>query len=73
MQSIPYLSESALQDDIDYFIKKMGWTEKQLTDYVARPEIPHARFGTEKPLWDRLARVARRLNLAESRLTIAES
>lgn len=71
MDQIPYPSESALQEDVDYFLKKMGWSPKQLADYLARPEIPHSRYGTEKPLWDRLAKVAQRLKLVERRTTIA--
>jgi N-acetyl sugar amidotransferase len=71
MEQIPYPSESALQEDVDYFVKKMGWTPQQLADYIARPEIPHAHYGTEKPLWDRLANVARRIKLVEKRETIA--
>jgi N-acetyl sugar amidotransferase len=71
MERIPYASESALQEDIDYFVKKMSWTPQQLDDYMARPEISHARYGSEKPLWDRLAKVARRLRFAERHVTIA--
>ena len=71
MEHIPYPSDSALQEDIDYFVKKLGWTLKQLDEYLARPQIPHARYGTEKPLWDGFARIARRLNLVEHHPTIA--
>jgi len=72
MEKIPYPSQGDLQVDIEYFLKKMGWTQKQLDDYLARPEVPHARYGTEKPLWMRLTRVAQRLNLLERRKLIAE-
>lgn len=48
---IPYPSESALEEDIQYFLKKMGWNRAQLDEYTHRPEAPHAKFGTEKPLW----------------------
>lgn len=71
MDRIPYPSVSDLQEDIDYFLKKMGWTAKQLADYVARPQIPHEKYGTEKPLWDGLAELARRLRLVDRHLTIA--
>ncbi|MDB4945209.1 MAG: hypothetical protein JWP97_4743 [Labilithrix sp.] len=71
MERIPYPSDAELQDDIDYFLKKMGWTAQQLADYVARPQVPHARYGTEKPLWDRLAKLARNLGLVDRHLTIA--
>jgi N-acetyl sugar amidotransferase len=71
MEKIPYSSETALQEDIDYFVKKMGWTKEAFAEYMARPEIPHTRYGTEKPLWDRIARIARRLKLVDSHVTIA--
>jgi hypothetical protein len=71
MGRIPYLSDSDLQDDIDYFLKKMGWSAEQLAAYVARPQIPHAHYGTEKPLWDGLAKVARGLHLVDRHVTIA--
>jgi len=72
MKEIPYPSEALQQEDVDYFLKKMGWTAKQLEEYLARPEIPHAKYGTEKPLWDKLAQTARRMKLLRHRTTIAE-
>lgn len=52
MQTSPYPSESDLATDIEYFLKKMGWSRQQLDDYISRPQIPHTNYGTEKPLWD---------------------
>jgi hypothetical protein len=57
----PYPSEQALQQDIAYFEKKMGWSSDQLRAYLARPGKPHALYGTEKPLYDVLVPVARLL------------
>lgn len=71
MERIPYPTDEELQKDIDYFLKKMGWSAAQLADYVSRPEIPHERYGTEKPLWDRIANLARDLRLVDRHLTIA--
>jgi N-acetyl sugar amidotransferase len=73
MEEIPYPSESDLHDDIEYFIKKMGWSREQLDAYIARPEVPHARYGTEKPLWDRLAKLAQRMNLVPRHVVIEET
>lgn len=72
MKQIPYPSESDLQDDIDYFVKKMGWTNEQLAEYIARPEVPHAVYGTEKPLFEKLGKVGRSLKLVNRHVTIAE-
>ncbi len=71
MEKIPYASDAALQDDIDYFVKKMGWTKDEFDQYMKRPEIPHARYGTEKPRWNRFARIARTLRLVDRHVTIA--
>lgn len=71
MERIPYPSDAELQDDIDYFLKKMGWTAEQLAEYVKRPQVSHAHYGTERPLWDNLAKMARRLHLVQRHVTIA--
>lgn len=52
LDGIPYASEAALQEDKQYFIKKMGWTAAQLDDYIARPERPHSAYPSERPLWN---------------------
>jgi hypothetical protein len=52
LEGIAYPSLKALEEDKRYFMKKMGWTEAQLIDYIARPGKPHSAYGTEKPLWD---------------------
>ncbi|MDG2989577.1 N-acetyl sugar amidotransferase [Candidatus Synechococcus calcipolaris G9] len=57
LKGIAYLDEQSLQNDIDYFLKKMQWTPEQLENYLARPEIPHDFYPTEKPFWDFAYRV----------------
>ena len=59
---IAYPSEEALQEDKDYFLKKMGWSTQMLGEYLARPPRPHTDFPTERGLWmllDRGYRVMR--------------
>lgn len=67
LQEPPYAVASELQADIDYFLKKMGWSRSQLDAYIARPEQPHAKYGTEKPLWDRLVKAARTVGIVARR------
>lgn len=70
MEAIPYPSEDDLQSDIEYFLKKMGWTRAELNAYLARPEVPHAKYGTEEPLWKRFNEIKRRLrDVKAGRLT----
>ena len=60
LQGIPYPSEREQEEDIVYFLKKMGWTRQQLADYISRPEVPHDQYASEKPLWDFLTGPVRR-------------
>ena len=39
-------------DDIDYFLKKMNWSEKDLEEYLSRPEIKHESYLSEVRLWN---------------------
>ena len=34
--------------DIKYFLKKMKWTEKDLSNYISDPEISHSHYGSEE-------------------------
>lgn len=52
IEGIPYLSDREQQLDIEYFIKKMNWTQDSFKDYIARPEVSHAKYPSEKKLWD---------------------
>jgi N-acetyl sugar amidotransferase len=61
MQGIPYPSEKALEEDKQYFIKKMGWRMSQLEEYIARPEKSHLLYPSEKRLWDYCVGVYKKL------------
>ena len=54
LEGTPYLSNVELEADITYFLKKMRWSREQLEEYIARPEISHSNYPTEKPAWDHL-------------------
>ncbi|MBG0744686.1 MAG: N-acetyl sugar amidotransferase [Cylindrospermopsis raciborskii KL1] len=57
LEGIPYPSLAALEEDVEYFLKKMRWNGEQLNNYLIQPEIPHNYYPTEKPLWDFLTKV----------------
>ena len=59
-EGLAYPSDAALEEDKDYFVKKMGWTRDDLARYIARPQKPHSAYPSEKPRWDFLVRVYRR-------------
>jgi hypothetical protein len=44
MEHIPYPSERDIQDDVDYFLKKMGWTREMLNNYIKRPPVDHLAY-----------------------------
>jgi N-acetyl sugar amidotransferase len=52
LNGIPYPSIEDQEQDIQYFIKKMKWSREDLEDYLLRPEVSHAAYPTEKPLWN---------------------
>ena len=52
LEGIAYASEQALEEDRQYFLKKMGWSADQLENYLSRPAKPHDAYPSEKPLWD---------------------
>jgi len=48
LHGIPYPSEWHQEEDINYFLKKMGWTRMDLEVYLLRPEIQHSAYKSEK-------------------------
>jgi N-acetyl sugar amidotransferase len=52
LAGIPYLSDREQQLDVEYFIKKMNWTQDSLSEYITRPEVSHAKYPSERKLWD---------------------
>jgi N-acetyl sugar amidotransferase len=67
LQSPPYHSKSDLNQDIDYFLKKMGWTKDQLDTYLKRPEVLHSQFPTETELWKIQQKISRFLKKLKNR------
>lgn len=57
LSGIPYPSQMDMEVDLAYFLKKMKWTQEQLKNYIERPAISHAKYPTEKPLWEFLSNI----------------
>lgn len=51
LQNIPYPDQQTLQKDIEYFLKKMGWTASELDNYIQRPGKSHLIYGSEELLY----------------------
>jgi len=43
----PYPSERELDIDMNFFLKKMGWTREGLEQYLRRPGVPHSKYGSD--------------------------
>ena len=52
VEGIAYESDKLLRVDTAFFLKKMGWSQEKLDDYLHRPGKPHDAYGTEKAFWD---------------------
>lgn len=51
MAHSPYPDQDDLDADIDYFLKKMGWTQVDLDAYLRRPERMHNAYPSEAHLY----------------------
>lgn len=47
LKHIPYPTLGELEQDKDYFLKKMGWSESDLNNYINRPERFHNEWETD--------------------------
>jgi hypothetical protein len=56
LNTSPYPSDLQLQEDKEYFLKKMNWTEKKLKDYINRPPKSHKAYSNSKFVYDNLLR-----------------
>jgi N-acetyl sugar amidotransferase len=61
MSQPPYPDPTQQRDDLAFVLKKLGFTQESLENYIAAPPVSHATYATEKPLWDVLYRSRKRL------------
>ena len=47
LREIPFESESAMQTDQDFFLKKFRWSRSQFEQYLRRPEIALETYGND--------------------------
>jgi N-acetyl sugar amidotransferase len=55
LTTIPYPSQHELEEDIEYFLKKMSWSREKLDNYISQPEILHDVYGSEKERYYKIA------------------
>ena len=51
IQQSPYPLEDQLDQDKNFFLKKMDWNEEQLKKYITEPEKSHSMYKTERPFY----------------------
>ena len=61
MEKNAYPNQGELNNDINYFLKKMQWSNSDLEDYIARPERKHSEFGTETESFQRFVSLVKTL------------
>lgn len=54
LEKSPYPDAESLENDIQYFLKKMQWTQEELSSYLRRPPIKHSEYSSEKALWEQM-------------------
>lgn len=62
LEGIPYPTQQDMDVDINYFLKKMGWSKEQLDNYMRRSQIPHTSYTSEIKLWNFLKKYYLRFN-----------
>lgn len=67
---LAYPSEKDLEADKRYFVKKMGWSPEMLSQYIARPPVPHDAYPSEAVMFDKLRKVYARLKMRAGRTRI---
>lgn len=59
LENSPYPESGRLQEDREYFLKKMKWVDSDLKDYIQRPQINHIEYGSEKEVWELIRKIKR--------------
>lgn len=62
LEGLPYLNDSELKSDLEYFLKKMGWKMQVLDEYLSRPSKQHTNYPSDRGLWNGLARIYTRFS-----------
>jgi len=68
LSKTPYASNIELDNDINYFLKKMKWTNNELENYLSRPGISHSKYPNERILNNTLKNVYKFFMLIKNNL-----
>ena len=56
-----YPNDALLNEDKEYFLKKMNWNEQKLNDYLSRKPKKHDEYKTEKFVYQNLLKIYKKL------------
>ena len=59
LESSPYSSDVELKRDIEYFLKKMNWSQNDLEEYICRTPKQHSDYKSEERLYTNLLQIYR--------------
>jgi len=65
LKSKPYSSNLNLNEDKEYFLKKMNWNEKKLKEYICRPPKSHSEYPNSKFWYENLLKFYKLMRLSE--------
>lgn len=57
LKGIPYQDANLLEEDILYFLKKMGWSKENLESYLRRPRVEHDVYPSERLFYEKLSKL----------------
>ncbi|ATI01010.1 MULTISPECIES: N-acetyl sugar amidotransferase [Alcaligenes] len=61
LEKIPYHSQRELDEDKQYFLKKMGWAPAQLEAYIKAPAVSHDYYPSDLARWKWMAKLYKRV------------
>lgn len=61
LEKIPYPSQRDLDEDRQYFLKKMGWTHTQLDAYIKASAVVHDHYPSDLVRWQWMAKLYKRV------------
>lgn len=63
LETSPYPDKIQMQQDLEFVMKKLGFSEETFNSYIRDPMVSHESYGTERSRWNFLKKVHQLLGL----------
>jgi len=63
-ETSPYPDAKLLHEDLEYVLKRLGFSRGEFEAYLAAPAVPHTAYPSESAFYERLYAAVRRLRIA---------